>query len=362
MMADNPIKHPGQTSLEQDYEFLERAGRHLNINKWGEFLMTWTRSLESYGTPRSFVDSTRYESAKVKFGDQEYPFVYAVSANYAQRSALMDGQEKYPNQEPEDAYGLELNLDSCFLCQNVAQAIDAENHPDEVLSNMMYDFGSHFILPNRYPAQFGHSLSVPKDHDDLSDRVLPQAEHDLITDTKIYYPESGKTRGSLLKREYLTSVLDSCDELGLVGIRNHVLDGMSIPGHDHFHLMPEDLLSLIESIIGGLTETGYGRNIFMSQNTPFDTLLIRADGGEAISEIAIPILERMERADQVFTLAYGHGHLLISPRFKDEVGDRMQKIGGGIPLHYFDTEGEEFVERVKRVVPMSGQYNWSDFI
>src|SRR3989344_535937 len=230
---------------KNNQEFIEKAGKLLNPDKWKDFLLKWAETLESYGTPTSFVDLTRYEFHSIEF-DKKYPFVYTISENHAQRRALMAEQKDYMNKLK--TYGFNLDLKNCFICQNIAQGIDSQLFP-EVKNNVMYWPGNHAIAPNRYPNQLGHSLSDLINHDDITDRVIPKPDPDNPGNkTAIYNPEPRKTRGAIITSQYLDALMASCDSLNLIALRNHVLDGMSIPGHDHFHLMPEDLPSV--SLIG----------------------------------------------------------------------------------------------------------------
>ena len=350
-----------QSEPETDRIFIQKASKLLNQGKWEGFLLKWAKALESYGTPRTFVDSTTYRKVQIDFQSKPYYFVYTVSKNYAQRSALMAQQQPYLSQKREEDYKLRLDLANCFLCQNVVQGLDAKAYPEKVENNIMYDLGTHVIIPNRYPGQLGHSLSLPKDHDELFTRVTPQPEPE--NKTTIYHPEKGKTRGAILSSDYLAAVIKACDKFHLAAIRNHVLDGMSIPGHDHFHLMPEDLpsVSLGDIVAGEKVSTEYGPTIFRPGNSPFDTLMVLGDA-ESIALTATPILSTMELNDQVFTLAYHQGKLFISPRNKDSVNDRRIQVGGGIPIHYLDTEGPEFINRINRLVPMKGDYGWEHFL
>ena len=349
---------------KKDKAFLKRAGRYLNLEKWSKFLISWASALESYGTPREFVDSTEYENLKLDSFGKSFPFVYTLSANYEQRVALMSQQEDYVPLRDTSLYGVDMDFDNCFLCQNVAQAFDTQAEPDKRKNNVIFDLGSHLILPNRYPGQPGHSLSVPKNHDDTTTRVPPVK--DTKNRTTIYTPENGNTRGNILTAGYLEALIEACDKLHFVAVRNHVLDGMSLPDHDHFHMMPEDLpsVSLFDAIAKKRLPTDYGSDVYRPEQTPFDTLMVtKGSGGKGdISEVAIPLLRDMEKDNQVFTLAYHDGVLMISPRHRHEVNDRRIPIGAGIPIHYFDTKGQEFIDRIKRFVPMQGEYNWERYV
>lgn len=340
--------------------FLDKAGRYLNLDKYRSFLLRWTEALESYGTPREFVNSTEYRKAKLSHFGRSFHFNYVFSKNNAQRRGLMAEQKPYLPRQEADKYP-QNEMNECFLCQNVAQGLDALVS-DEVTNNIISDLGSHVLAPNRYPSQYGHSLSILKEHDDTSQRVTPQP--DPKNKTTIYLPEERKTRGNVLSEDYLEAVIEMCDSYGLIAMRNHVLDGMSIPAHDHFHIFPEDLppFLTIDEIIGKKERTDYGSSIYRPKNTPFDTLLICNEKGQEISFVATPILKKMEWQNQVFTLVYHQHKLFVSPRFSEKINDRRIQVGAGVPIHYLDIEEDEFLQRINKYVPMKGEFDWGKYL
>ena len=349
---------------EEDEKFLDRASKLLDINKYGSFLLKWAHALESYGTPRDFVYSTTYDSAPVKINNQAYSFIMVTSANNAMRRELMAKQKHYEFKDNLKSYGVRLadDITSCFLCQNVLQAIDAKNYPDEVEDNVIDDLGMHLILPNRYPAEYGHSLSVLRNHDDISIRVKPVPVPE--EKTAMYKPEPGKTRGNIFGADYLEVMIEGCDKHHLIGLRNHVLEGMSIPGHDHFQIFPEDLPRFYQTkaVTDDKQSTGFGSNVYLAQNTPFDTLLIASEESKPISDAAIPLLKRMEEGNQIFTLFYHQGVLFVSPRIMERFDDKRQQVGACMPIHAVDVSPEETLRRAIIYMPMKGQYDWAKYM
>jgi len=201
-MKKNQIK---ELSIE-DKEFLEIVGKQLDLNKWKDFLLKWAETLESYGTPRSFAYSATFDSRNIEFNGKEYPFVYFQSGGYEDRRKLMAQQKDYTPLDPLESYGIRLDFDNCFLCQNIVQGLDAKNHYGKVGNNIIRDLGIHVLVPNRYPSQFGHTLSVPKDHDDVSTRVKMYKDHE--EETNVYPPQEGKTRGNILALDYFLAALE----------------------------------------------------------------------------------------------------------------------------------------------------------
>jgi len=320
-----------------------------------EFIQKWQKALAAYGTPADFTDSTTYRFSIVECYGEIHPFVISKAINYERRRQLMSQQKPYiPKQ---DDYPSEIwDILPCFLCENVAQAFDAIRGVEkdvEETDNLIEEIGDYFILPNRYPSQVGHSLLVPKNHDDATNR------------TNGLHIEEGKIRGNIVTSENLDLVIESCERNRMGAVRNHVLDGMSIPNHDHYHLMFDWMpgLALVEYVIERPEETEYDENIFFAENTPFDTLVIKGD----IPKITAPILKRMELSNEVYTLVYFRGNLLISPRHKEAVGETRIDVQGyglaGLPIHSIGAEDyTAFLKQAVRFMPLRGEYDWSRFM
>ncbi len=328
------------------------------LNKWNDFIASWAEAVkEGYSTPVTFVKGARIKGIRAEFADRTYDFVRATSPGYDMRKELMDKQKQDAERRKQEGLGPRWKNDgsSCFLCDNIGQAIAAKTNKD-IPNNAMHETNGYFILPNKYPSFIGHSLFVPKEHDNEEQRVIPE--------NGSYHLEQGKTRGALVTPEFLEEIVRACQDSNLVGIRNHVLDGMSIPGHDHFHLYPQDLesFSLTDTILDGMQQTDYGKGIYTSQNTPFDMLvfsrqLIKDDFYEKTSDL----LGKIETASQVFTLLYTDDNLIVSPRKNSERITTNLKVGGGLTFHSLDSDTEEYFEKIREWVPMRGEFNWDGY-
>lgn len=288
-------------------------------------------------------------------------FQFVIAPGNERRRELIAKQKKY---EPKDSnlhsYDVKLDKDisTCFLCENVIQGIDAQNYPGEVENNVIADLGIHYLLPNRYPAEYGHSLSVHKDHDDMTARVIPDKE------TGVFKPKSGKTRGNIVTANYLEAVIEACDKFYLTGLRNHSLEGMSLYKHEHFHIFPEDLprFSQMNIVTGKKQETGFGSNVYIAEDTPFDTLLITKEKSKPISDFAVPLLRNMEKDNQIFTLMYNNGVLFVSPRKVENFDDKRQQVGACLPIHAADVPGKETDYRISKFMPLKKDFAWAKYV
>lgn len=330
----------------------------MELNKWNDFLSKWARAVSAYGTPPDFVVGAHVEKRSFEIWGMPLEIRVLISKNNALRRELGEKQKPYVPQGKLEDYTVHLDFDRCFLCQNVVQAFDSQDNPS-VPNNVISVEGDYFIFPNKFPAFIGHSLFIPKDHDDTSARITPVTIEEAGKKRIVYPIEQGKTAGALLTKDYLAALIETCDEHSLVGLNNHVRDGMSIPGHKHFHLYPCDI-----DLFGG-TPTRYrfkGDGIGEMQDTPFSTLafIINHPNQETKIERAAGVLQRMEKANEVFTLVYHHNVLFISPRKNVSAGERIQ-LGAAVPVHFFgDVEGKQ--ETIEKYVPLKGEYNWKRFI
>jgi hypothetical protein len=309
-----------------------------------DFLSRWRKALEAYGTRGNFADGVKFEDLELRIHGDAHPFVVFTNDNYALRMELMQKQKPYvPERE---LYGMSLDVEHCLLCQNIAQAIEKGDNIIEELSN-------YLILPNRYPPFPGAWLLMPKNHDEMSRRTSGLA------------PEEGKTRAKIVTPDLLYALIEYCNRHEMAGLRNHPLDGMSIPGHEHFLGMPKStaVFKLTEKVLGNKLQTEYDKNIFKPENTPFDTLVVSDEKPERIVETACPILERMERSNEVFTLIYLEPNLFIGSRNSERIGNQKLKKGmAGTPVHFVNYAGQEYIKEVELTVPKRGEFRWERYI
>jgi hypothetical protein len=328
------------------------------LDKWNDFIASWAEAVKGgYETPVTLVKGSKMQTIKVEFAGANYQFLKRISPGYDMRKELMDKQRKEADQRKAEGQGPRWQNDgsSCFLCDNVGQAIAAETNKD-IPNNAVHETDAYFILPNKYPAFIGHSLFVPKEHDDEEQRVIPENGN---------YPiEQGKTRGALITPGFLEETVRTCQDFSLVGIRNHVLDGMSIPGHDHYHLYPQDLesFSLTDILLDGMQQTNYGEGIRTPVNTPFDMLVFsRQLMKDSFYEKASDLLGKIETANQVFTLLYVRDNLIVSPRKNSDNITSNLKVGGGLTFHSLDADTEEYLGKIRQWVPRRGEFNWDSY-
>ncbi len=334
--------------------------KQLLLDKWNDFIAAWADAVRAYNTPITLVQGSEARKTEIEFNGKSHPFVYMSAPGYARRGELMEKQEKEAEKRKEQNLPPRWENDGalCFLCDNVGQAIAAQSNA-EIPNNGMYDLEDYFILPNKYPAFLGHSLFVPKKHDNENKRVIPVNGNYVI--------EEGKTRGAIITPDYLEALVETCDKLSIVGISNHVLDGMSIPGHKHFHLYPEDLrlFSLIDYVADVKKQTDFGEDIYKSENSPFDTLIIKKRDKEKFIEKSCSILEKMEKDNQVFTIFYTgdlNGTVIISPRKNSHEITENLGCGGGLTVHLIDKINGKYINNIKKYVPMKGEYDWGKYM
>ncbi|MBN2052408.1 hypothetical protein JW756_02810 [Candidatus Woesearchaeota archaeon] len=327
---------------------------NLNWRKSRDFIAKWASALLTYGTDAvEFLKGTVYTKGKINFGGAEYPAQFKSGGNNDLRRKLMAEQKPYVAAKTNlEDYGIRLDFAKCFLCQNVVQGYDAVDNP--TIDNVIEAFGEFFIMPNRYPAFAGHSLWVPVNHDDTKERVIPA--------DGVLAPEKGKTRGAILTTYELKNFIDATRKNNLGAIRNHVLDAMSIPGHDHFHLMPDDTPNFaMLNYLMKEKDKQYMKGVFTLKNTPFSTLAITSDTKGDYPDFISYILCKMELDNQVFVLSYRDGIMLVSPRKNINDHKRIQ-VGGGIHLHFPDKPDADYLAKADHHIVKRGEYDWKKYI
>lgn len=339
----------------------------MNSDKQKEFLESWAKALEKgYDVPVTFIDGLRIKDIELDFNEKKYPFLWAFSPGYSRRKEFMDRERRLKEERKRQGCSPRwLNDENpCFLCDAVGQALASETD-ESIPRNFMYSFGKYVIVPNKYPGFSGASLFVPEEHDLIEKRVQP-------IDGK-YFPQEGKTRGEIMTPDYLENLVYACERFDLVGLNNHALDGMSIPSHKHFHLLPGDLkiFSSISYILQGKTQTAFGEGIYQAENTPFDTLVVekRKERSSKFAERLSSILGKMETSNEVFTMVYSPREkmMTISPRIKSS--EIVKNIGcGNMPaIHVINQVPEEKIQEhvqtvIEKYIPLKGEYNWGKFV
>ncbi len=325
----------------------------LFLDDYSSYLSSWTEALRGYSIPSSFVNEVKNQLTEMTIGNMEGTMILQSAPNAEMRHALMKKQNKYIPLKHHDQYGLRIDT-NCFLCENVLQGIDASTNQEEVPNNVMEDLGYAFVLPNRYPHQIGHALLVQKNHDNLRLRCKRVEKDDEL----FYFPEKGKTRGGIVTSECLEKLIDYSDKNNLINTRNHTLDAMSIPEHEHFHIYPRVLksYSLIKEV--SKERIQIGKNTFRLVNTFFDTLCVDRNYDESnFIDTCQSVLESLERDNQVFTTFYSEGIFLITPRRNIESSPIITSSAASV---HHCAKGN--LEKIKKFVVPKGEFNWEKYL
>ena len=89
-----------------------------------------------------------YEAtAYLKYSNPFRSVTFILKLIDALRQSLITAQQPYPYLKNPVEYPVALHLgdDGCKLCENIAQGIDALNHP-EVASNVVIDLSDSYIF------------------------------------------------------------------------------------------------------------------------------------------------------------------------------------------------------------------------
>ena len=315
----------------------------LKWDKFESFLLKWTQALEPYNTPLNFVDEVVFKEVPLEFNGQEYPFMTKEGGqHYLRRDLMKKSIVPVPNEFNAQEYGLRLNPEDCYLCKDVVRILNEKKN--SIKGSTIDEIAGYIILPNKYPESIGNSIIVPVNHDDMSTRVSP-------------------SRGAIITPFFLDAVIVACEKHKLAAHRYHVMDDMSIPEHDHFHLFVEDnpMFSLVNSLLEDKTNT-LTKGVFSLKNTPFDTLAITADASPDFSKYASHVLENMERDNQVFLLYYHDDTLLISPRKNLQENRKLHLKGADTHIHLIRPADSQNLDNIRNHVAMKGEYDWRKYL
>lgn len=333
-------------------------GLPLETNR--EFLERWYHALRAYGTEATdFLEKNSYIETDFTVHGVHSQGIALVAPNFEKRRELMRRQIPYaPLQTSPHTYGTRFTPDSCFLCQNVAQALDSIDFPLGK-RNCIHRTATLLVTPNRYPGHPGHSLLLPLEHDDLTKRTLPLPEE---KGTFFYPLAPDKTRGHVMTRNELADTIAVARTYNLFANSNHALDDMSVPTHWHFHLYPQELpiTSLAEQVMGTPEQGRFPDGIYRAQNTPFDTLLVRESLCEDFIGTVTNIVQKLEHDNQVFTMLYLKGNFFISPR--QNVVSHSIRIGSGSPIHWVKPHDSAYIAQLERYIPCKGTFPWERYV
>ena len=334
-----------------------------------QMMLIWIRALCTYDyngqLPLGFLDPEIVKSERKTFNldGKEFPAIkITVSELSRRRHEFMSDQKSYQTLRAIESYSASLAPEVCFLCEGIAQALDAKNFNLPKRDNLILTFNNCVVLPNRYPIEPLHSLIIPANHDDYSERARPNIAS-VDSKAPLFESADGKTRDAIVSREFLSSVVTICDTLKWGAIRNHVMDGKSVLAHDHFQTFPVDSSQFeLSSFIFPSVASDSSLKIVVLDTTPFDTLFIAARDRGLLVDFAVDLLGKLERANEVFTVTYLDGRIAISPRRSESQIDHPIKVGAGLPQHAFDPDNDLVMENIFKYVPFSGKFDWSRYL
>lgn len=352
--------HPGYYDQAKVSTFLRTSYR--------DFLDAWHLALKNSGTPLDFADRHSYGSHTVDFNGVRIAAGNTANIDQDLRKKIIQGQKVHKRCHADlTAYEYYLSPEgphTCNLCQNIIQGLDALTHP-EVRTGFITTFDKKYVwMINKFPYNVGDTLISPIAHDDLSIRAESTKDAQGVTHLPV---QLGKTRESLLTSEYVEIVIGICDQYGQAAQRNHAMDGKTQP-HDHFKLCPEVHRAFNASMVidknQGLDDAV---QLYAPPNTPFDTLAIASKNRVNLARKLTEIVNSLEQAGEVYTLCYYRGHWLITPRFKDKIGDVVLGplgTGSGVGCHMIENPAENprHLNNVRALVPLKGEFKWARYL
>jgi hypothetical protein len=319
--------------------------KYLPIPQWGPLHVAWIRALESYGTPAEFTQHMNFSNEVFALNSMNYRAFSIRGFDFAARERL----GKVPTPYQSDANMAPHLRADCALCGHIDQGNAAMHRPESIANNVLFRLGSPgvgtaLVIPNRFPMVPLASLWLRDSHDSMETRISALSKSCQVQSS--YPREAGRTRGALVSGEELLLLGQFCKTIGFTALRNHVVDGASIPSHDHWHLwpnpiFPDDHLNRLELTSPLLGELEIG----VLKKNPFATYFI---GGRDLAQSAFKtarIINKLELENEVFTVQFIAGRFLISPRLPTY--DHRIQIGAGIETLCLDPVSETFRQNLQ---------------
>ncbi len=335
---------------------------HLDTSQWGTFLTAWSRALQAFHTPLSFLDSLANKRVTLSLDGASFE-VHEVS--FERRDALVALYNKlYPIKANRDDYGPGRLIipESCALCECVAKAEDDKEADDIASSVTFMELGGFSLMVNRFPWEPGNLLLMPSSHDLQVRSSLP-----LSQTPSIQIQESGMTWGTP-SAHYLETMFSVADLFDFVAIRNHPESGMSQPQHDHAHCFPSDLPKgfIPRTLAARMKEAGQlSDEITVSESslTPFSVLTLAATDRAALAKRGSILLRNLERADHVPVCSYYGGVLSVGVLVQKDIRpEERSRFGARVLLNYFTHSELQNFHLTSRYFPMAGQFKWKKYL
>ncbi len=266
------------------------------------------------------------------------PYVSAAKRTPYQPALAPEEYQRHLGALPAPAH-------ECPLCGHLVQGIDdiAKGEPSVLLA-----LGDGYaLLPNRFPPSPGPL-----------DLLLVPTQHDA---------SRGEAFGKSISRRDLLAVREVCRELGMAAQHNHVLDGMSVPQHDHWKLTPAELPAgkWREFARAALEQAGTEKVWCGAVNcTPFDMRFIAGRDSMLVLDRTAEILERLEQGGEVFTVSYVDGVFAILPRWTEGLKGvpLMPPLSSAVGTHLMVKNESRLMRALERFVPLQGEFAWERYV
>lgn len=321
-----------------------------------DFWRAWGQAYRNSYNPAPLPDELEVSSGSFEVDSSSYEAVLIGGIDHAARRMLMARAGSY---SPRGANYPGLQVSSCALCGNLTQIVDAELGVADELNALWFD-EKHAWLVNKFPYVRGDSLLLTRRHDDMELRHHVTRSIERGQGVRSIMRRPGATAGAKISADFLVKAFALADRYRQVAHRNHPLDGMSMPEHDHIKLIPEShpmwglCLREAQQLSGG-----YCGEL---RNTPFSTLAMK-DSPVALADKVSFICNRLEDLQVVFTFVYCGGAVFVTPRAGPRVdaADADVWIGNGVSGHIFEHPGSnpEHLRRALAYTARRGEFDWA---
>ncbi|RME60587.1 MAG: hypothetical protein D6780_03130, partial [Candidatus Dadabacteria bacterium] len=342
-------------------ELLFSVVPHDEYEKFRAFLISWHKALANSGIAIDFADSTTFLEENVVINQEPYRFISLDPSSLEEREKKMAGVKRYsPRKDIEYYRQSGLQVESCALCNDLAQVLDTKDIKEEGIDrlNFLAIFhtaeGDIVWLINKFPYFIGDTLILPFAH--LKGSSEQEKERPLRR-------TSGFEMADVVpSRSLLEVVFAVCDRGNFVGYRNHAMAGKTIRGHDHFKVTPpfypyfQRALDMIKEIKPGSSNSLYVQRAPLS---PFDMMVFFSRDRSLLAKAVSLVLEKMESRGEVYTLSYIGGYLFILPRKVSEHRHNHKLTSSG--LNFLAKEPFIPLAESLKAIPLAGEFNWEPY-
>ena len=341
-----PLDQSGHALLERYEPLFPEPFVSDYFAEWVEAWLTWE-------VPHDFIGDFEVTPTTFELFGAVYDGFTVPEGGAARRHELMQAQVRHVRGPVLDPEYRALDLPRCLLCQTLVELSGTDRFGPLPRRRGLGTFDGLVLIPNRYPYQPGASLLFPDRHR----QAFSHGNLRLVGAE----PRPAAPAPKMIDPKNLLTTFSICDRRGLYMIKNHPMDSMSIPEHDHVHLVPACLVPdrIRRTFVPDARDALHAARL---EYSPFDTLVLSGGTVRDRAAAAAMLLARLDRDGVPYTLVYLDGSLFVTPRHRCSLAESRMKTGGGVGIHLFNPADQLLVQRLMKWVPRRGEFDWDGYL